>query len=148
MPKRRGVTERTQTRARELRQDLTFPERRLWSLLRGRRLAGLKFIRQAPVEPFIVDFLCRERNLVLELDGDSHNDRANYDQRRQEFLESHGLRVFRIANDDVLQNLEGVLFGIVRAAGLDPIAWQRGDYGKYDPDLLPPSPPHRGRGPG
>ena len=148
MPHRRGVTDLTQSRARDLRNDTTYPERRLWSLLRGRRFAGLKFVRQAPVERFIVDFFCRERSLVIELDGDSHNDRAGYDRTRQQFLESRGMTVLRIANDDVLDNIEGVLFAIVRAAGLDPLAWGRGDYGKLDPDLLPPSPPPRGRGSG
>ncbi len=148
MPKRRGVTDLTQSRAKKLREDATFPELRLWTLLRGRRLAGLKFVRQAPIEPFIVDFLCRERRLAIELDGNSHNDRAAADHKRRQFLEGLGLKFLRIANDDVLNNLEGVLFAIVRAAGLDPVAWERGDYGKIDPDLLPPSPPHRGRGPG
>ncbi len=146
MPHRRGITDLTQSRARDLRGDASYPERTLWRLLRGRRLAGLKFLRQVPIEPFIVDFMCRERSLVIELDGDSHNDHAAYDQPRQQFLEALGLTVLRIANDDVQSNLEGVLFAIVRAAGLDPVAWQRGDYGKIDPDLLPPSPPHRGRG--
>lgn len=148
MPHRRGITDRTQSRARELRSDATYPERRLWGLLRGRRLAGLKFLRQAPIEPFIVDFFCREHGLVVELDGESHNDRAAYDQRRQQFLEARGLTVLRISNDDGLNNLEGVLFAIVRSAGLDPVAWQRGDYGRLDPDLIPPSPPHRGTGSG
>jgi very-short-patch-repair endonuclease len=148
MPHRRGITDLTQSLARDIRRDATCPERILWRLLRGRRLAGLKFLRQVPIESFIVDFLCRERSLVIELDGDSHNDRAANDQRRQQFLESLGLMVLRIANDDVLCNLEGVLFAIVRAAGLDPVAWQRGDYGRIDPDLIPPSPPHRGRGSG
>ncbi len=149
MPHRRGITDLTQSRARELRGDASLPERILWRLLRGRRLAGLKFLRQIPVEPFIVDFICRERSLVIELDGDSHNDRASYDQRRQQFLESLGLTVLRIANDDVLSNLEGVLFAIVRAAGLDPVAWQRGDYGRIDPDLLPlPRSGGEGRGEG
>ena len=148
MPKRRGVTDLSQSRARDLRVDATYPERRLWLHLRGRRLAGLKFVRQAPIEPFIVDFFCRERRLVVELDGESHTDRASYDHERQQFLEGLGLIILRVANDDVLSNIEGVLFFIVRAAGLDPVAWERGEYGKLDPDLISPSPPHRGRGPG
>ena len=148
MPKRRGVTDLSQSRARDLRVDATYPERRLWLLLRGRRLAGLKFVRQAPIEPFIVDFLCRECRLVVELDGGSHNGRAGCDHERQQFLEGLGLIILRVANDDVLGNIEGVLFSIVRAAGLDPVAWERGDYGKFDPDLITPSSSHRGRGPG
>src|SRR5262245_51327265 len=59
-------------RARTLRRGLTFPERRLWYALRGRRLNGLKFRRQHPIDRFIVDFVCLERRLIIDLDGDSH----------------------------------------------------------------------------
>jgi len=58
------------------------PERRLWKHLRDRRLAGLKFVRQAPLGKFVVDFLCREQRLIVELDGESHTDRGRYDLDR------------------------------------------------------------------
>jgi len=106
-------------RSRELRKNQTVPERILWQLVRGRKLAGLKFVRQYVIGKSIVDFVCREHHLVLEIDGDSHADRGLQDRDRQAALESQGLRVLRIANDDVLQNLEGVAVAIVNAAGMD-----------------------------
>ncbi len=98
---------------------MTGPERKLWSLLRGRRLGGLKFRRQAPIGPFIVDFFCAEKKLIVELDGASHADRGEYDRRRQVFLEKCGYRVLRIDNDEVLAaDVEPVLWGILRAVGV------------------------------
>ncbi len=108
----------TLQRSKGLRRNMTGPERKLWSLLRGRRLGGLKFRRQAPIGPFIVDFFCAAQKLILELDGASHADRGEYDLRRQAFLEKAGYRVLRVDNDDVLAaDVEPVLVGILRAAG-------------------------------
>jgi very-short-patch-repair endonuclease len=104
-------------RARKLRRDLTFPERLLWHGLRGRRLAGLKFRRQHPIDRFIVDFVCLERRLIIELDGDSHIGQAAYDLHRQAVLEKLGYRVLRVGNDDVLQDLDSVVEGILIACG-------------------------------
>jgi len=105
------------SRARELRRNPTIPEQRLWSILRDRRLAGLKFRRQYPINPFFVDFLCFEKKLVVELDGMSHVGRAVQDEQRTHRLESNGWSVFRVTNDDVLQSIEAVADGIARAAG-------------------------------
>jgi len=110
-------------RARELRRNMTQPERALWRLLRDRRLAVLKFRRQQPVGDYIVDFFCEAANLIVELDGRSHDDRAGYDLRRQQWLESHGLRIMRISNDDVLRDSEAVVIGVASAAGIDVNAW-------------------------
>ncbi|HEX6962553.1 MAG TPA: endonuclease domain-containing protein [Lacipirellula sp.] len=99
-----------------LRKSTTKPEQLLWSILRGRQLGGLKFRRQHPVEPYVVDFYCAEAKLVVELDGESHNGREEYDERRSEFLAKLGLKVFRVTNDDVLTNLDGVAEGIYRVA--------------------------------
>jgi len=97
---------------------MTGPEKRLWSHLRAQRLQGLKFRRQAPIGPYIVDFLCPAAELIIELDGESHADRGEYDLHRQEFHEQAGYHVLRIANDDVLASgVEPVLLGILRAAG-------------------------------
>ena len=100
-------------RARELRKNSTIPERILWGLLRDRRLACLKFRHQHCIGPYIVDFYCASRRLVVELDGYSHDDRGDYDRRRQDYLESvAGLLVIRVGNDDVLNDPESVILSI------------------------------------
>ena len=105
--------------ARELRHDSTVPERQLWQALRGRKLAGLKFRRQHPIPPFVVDFYCEEELLVVELDGESHIGHAGYDENRTAELRKKDLKVVRFGNDDVLQDLEAVLHGILRACDRD-----------------------------
>ena len=105
-------------RARALRHDATPPEKLLWSVLRSRRLAGLKFRRQEPIGPYIVDFCCRELNLVVELDGMSHDDKARQDAARDDWLRRKGYRVLRVANWDVTEDLEAVARGIYREAGV------------------------------
>lgn len=92
------------------------PERLLWSRLRNRRLADLKFRRQVPVGPFVVDFLCESARLAVELDGESHVGRGEQDAARTAFLESRGLRVVRVMNDDVIRNMHDVLEFIMRTA--------------------------------
>ncbi|MEX2026571.1 MAG: DUF559 domain-containing protein [Pirellulaceae bacterium] len=104
--------------ARLLRKDSTFPERLLWSRLRGGRLGGLKFRRQHSVGDFVVDFYCHEHALAIELDGESHSGRAEYDQERQAVIEQWGVRVVRYGNDDILQDLDAVLEQILRECGI------------------------------
>ncbi len=82
------------------------------------------------MEPFIVDFLCREKKLIVEVDGDSHIDRKLADQSREDFLISAGYTVLRVSNDDVLHNLEGTLMTIVKSLGVDPGDWRDGKFGK------------------
>lgn len=135
MGKRPEVTDQTRGRAKDLRSRLTCPERRLWSVLRNRDLAGMKFVRQAPIGPFIADFVCREKRLVIELDGESHCERGEYDRQREAWLRGQNYTVCRIANDDVLRELEGVLIAIVLAAGLDAERWRAGEYGKLSIDF-------------
>jgi very-short-patch-repair endonuclease len=107
-------------RARQLRRDATFPERILWGLLRDRRLSDVKFRRQHPVGPYVVDFYCSSHRLVVELDGRSHDDRGLRDRQRQDYLESvAGLKVFRVSNDDVLRERESVVLGVLRALGIE-----------------------------
>ena len=103
---------------RRLRRELTFPERRLWSALRSRRAAKVKVRRQYPIGPYIVDFVCLEHRLVIELDGDSHIGRADYDRQRQLNLTSAGYRVLRVGNDDVLNDLDTVLRAVLQACGI------------------------------
>jgi very-short-patch-repair endonuclease len=100
--------------ARSLRNRSTEAERRLWSHLRDRRLMGFKFKRQAPRGRYVVDFLCVEAALAVELDGSQHATyRRQADQRRTDDFEREGLAVLRFWNNDVLTNLYGVLNLIV-----------------------------------
>ena len=95
------------------------PERKLWCLLRDRRLAEIKFRRQHCVGPYVVDFYCLSHRLVIELDGRSHDDRGESDRERQNYLESVAeLRVIRIGNDDILNDPESVVLGLLRALRL------------------------------
>ena len=89
--------------ARELRQQETMPEILLWSILRNRQVEVLKFRRQHDLEPYVADFYCAEAKLVIELDGESHVGQALRDELRTMAIETHGLRVLRYTNDEVLQ---------------------------------------------
>ena len=100
--------------ARALRKNLTPHERRLWHLLRDRRLGNHKFRRQLPVGCYIVDFACWRARLVVELDGGQHSERAAYDRERTAWLTRHGWRVLRFWNNE-LENMEGVLMVILAA---------------------------------
>jgi len=119
-PARRPTTQR---RAHELRRATTTAEQLVWNLVRDRRLGGLKFRRQHPLGPFIADFYCHEKRLVLELDGEEHELRRMEDAERSQYLATLKLSVFRICNEDVYSNLEGVSVGILRAAGVDVEQW-------------------------
>ena len=102
--------DRTPTlRSRQLRNNATVSERRLWQHIRNRQLSGTRFNRQVPIGPFICDFVARTAKLVVELDGGQHFVRTVEDTRRTQFLESRGYRVLRFWNNDVLENAEGVL---------------------------------------
>ena len=98
-------------RARALRRDMTVAEKSLWSELRSRKLAGLKFRRQRPIGPYIVDFVCYDPRLVVELDGGQHGERerSEDDVARTEWLNARGFKVIRFWNNDVLQNMDGAL---------------------------------------
>ncbi len=102
-------------RARELRRNMTRAERVLWRQLRLRQIYGRKFRRQVPVGPFIVDFLSYDARLIVELDGGQHGLALahGYDFRRDEFLRRQGFQVLRFWNNDVSENLAGVLARIV-----------------------------------
>ncbi len=100
--------------ARELRKSATDAELWLWLYLRNRRMNGYKFCRQVPIGKYIVDFLCKEIKLVIELDGSQHCLQKEYDQRRTKYLASKGYRVVRYRNNQVLQEGEAVLEDILR----------------------------------
>ncbi|MCD5408251.1 endonuclease domain-containing protein [Candidatus Bipolaricaulota bacterium] len=102
-------------RARRMRCQATDAERLLWQKLRGRQL-GVKFRRQAPIGPYIVDFVCFEKRLVVELDGSQHGlpPRRAYDAQRSRWLRSQGFRVLRFWDSEVLIDIEGVLRRILQ----------------------------------
>ena len=104
----RGREQKRAERARSLRRALTPAEFVLWTRLRGRQLGGFKFARQGPIDRYYVDFVCRERRLIIELDGGQHSERPEDGQRDSE-LSALGYRVIRIWNNDVIENLDGVL---------------------------------------
>ena len=105
-------------RARELRLNPTEAEKRLWSMLRDRRMPAFKFKRQFVIDPYIVDFVCFERRLIIETDGSQHAENA-YDVRRDRFLRFEGFSVLRFWNNDVLKNSVGV-FDVIHAALATP----------------------------
>ena len=97
--------------ARKLRREMTDAERKLWYQLRSRRFSDVKFRRQHPIEPYITDFCCLERGLVIELDGGQHNDDATieYDHRRTAFLNSKGFQVIRFWDFEALKETDWVM---------------------------------------
>ncbi len=100
-------------KARQLRKTQTDAERRLWQLLRNRSVAGCKFRRQHPVGPYICDFVCIDRQLVIEVDGGQHATQLEKDEIRTHYLESKGYAVMRVWNHEVLTETEAVLEKIV-----------------------------------
>jgi very-short-patch-repair endonuclease len=101
-------------RARKLRRECTDVEARLWSRLRARQICDAKFRRQHPIGPFIVDFCCVERGLVIELDGGQHAEQVGIDESRTKALKHHGFRVLRFWNNEVLESMEAVVEQIAR----------------------------------
>ena len=118
-PRIRGTNPQTEQAARYLRQNLTPAEAQLWSALRGRQLAGLKFRRQHPVGQFIVDFYCPSCKLVIEVDGEIHTQQTAYDEARTQHLQLFGYRVLRFTNEEVLSDLQTVLTCIIEIAEAD-----------------------------
>ena len=103
--------------AKEMRKNFTDAELKLWKRLRNRLTDGEKFRRQQPIGKYIVDFVCQERKLVVEVDGGQHGEQIAYDNERTAWLESEGYRVLRFWNNEVLEDVEIVLDVIVRALG-------------------------------
>jgi very-short-patch-repair endonuclease len=104
-------------RAKQLRRNMTDPERKLWYELRRSNLGGARFRRQAPIGPYVVDFVSFQHRLVIELDGATHVDAVKYDEKRAGYLAGHGYRVVRFWNNDVMANIESVLSEIARHLG-------------------------------
>ena len=124
---------RLKPRARELRNNLTEPERRLWRVLRSSQLDGFKFRRQVAIPPFIADFLCPRKALIVEVDGLTHEPIA--DARRDRWLKSRGYTTIRFTNEDVMRNVDGVYTVIVETLSALPDRWPH-----------PPTPSPEGEG--
>lgn len=117
-----GVPPAKRAFARTMRREATEAEDRLWQELRSRRLDGIKFRRQVPVGRFIVDFLCPEAMLIVEIDGSQHANSLRDDERTAD-LNQLGFRVLRFWNDDVLKDMTGVcatIIAYVRDSSLQP----------------------------
>jgi len=103
------------TLARANRKNPAPAEQKIWhEVLRHRQLAAYKFLRQKPIDRFIVDFYCAKLNLVIEIDGDSHAEDPGYDIERTQILRNYGLTVIRYSNRDVLHNISGVYDDLMR----------------------------------
>jgi very-short-patch-repair endonuclease len=103
--------------ARQLRQAQTDAECNFWFNVRNRRLAGYKFRRQVPIGPYIADFVCESRKLIVELDGGGHAEETETDRERDEHLRSKGYEVLRIWNNEVMTNMDGVRRAVLVALG-------------------------------
>ncbi|MGV3628756.1 MAG: endonuclease domain-containing protein [Betaproteobacteria bacterium] len=112
MPK---LTTQQVTRSRKLRSTLTDAEQLLWRHLRQKQMAGIKFRRQHPVGPYVIDFACLSAKLAIEVDGGQHAEMESKDAQRDAFLAQNGFRVLRFWNNEVLDNIEGVMEQICTA---------------------------------
>jgi len=96
--------------ARNLRKNQTEQEKKVWNLLRNQQFYGFKFRRQYPIGNYIVDFVCKEKKIIIEIDGGQHNIKENIykDNERTKYLEMKGYKIIRFWNNDINNNLEGV----------------------------------------
>lgn len=109
-------------KARELRKNLTDAERAIWRYLRLRQIGGQKFRRQQPIGPYIVDFVCHEKKLIVEIDGGQHAELSVYDHdaKRTTWLETQGFHILRFWNNQVLKETDAVKEVIWNALLLPP----------------------------
>ncbi len=106
--------EQLKLRSRDLRKNMTDAERKLWTTLSHNQL-GVRFRRQFPLGPYIIDFVCFNPRLIIECDGGHHHtEQKNYDEQRDLFLRNEGFQVLRFWNSEILENLEGVYEVILR----------------------------------
>jgi very-short-patch-repair endonuclease len=110
--------------SRKLRRDQTSAEQRLWRAISNRQLGGLKFVRQMPVGPYIADFACRQKRLIVEIDGATHSsdDELAHDARRDAYLRSAGYEILRFGNTEVYEALDLVCEAILARAAADPLS--------------------------
>jgi very-short-patch-repair endonuclease len=108
-------------RARELRNNPTNPEQRLWCILRSSQLGGFKFRRQVAISPFVADFLCPAKALIIEIDGWTHEPIS--DARPDVWMQSRGYTTLRFTNDEVTRNLDGVAAVVLETLNALPDRW-------------------------
>ncbi len=101
-----------QQRARILRKEMTEAERKLWAKLRCRQIRGLRFRRQVMFDKYIVDFVCFDPKIIIEIDGSQHADQVDYDEKRSKSLQALGYTVLRFWNNEVLEEIDTVLLKI------------------------------------
>ena len=116
----KGYSSTARNRARRMRKYFTDDELRLWQLLRNRNLKAFKFRRQHPLGPYVADFVCLEKRLVIEVDGGQHQQQSGYDAKRTAKLETAGYRVLRFWDNDVLSRSENVMQAIYNALDASP----------------------------
>ena len=121
-------------RAAEMRRNPTEPEKRLWRHLSGEQLGGYKFRRQSVIGRFIADFVCPRKALIVEVDGDTHDEAK--DRLRDDVLAGFGYRVIRVSNLEVMTNMDGVAHSILAALTDTPDRW----------DMPHPNPSPEGEG--
>lgn len=109
------MPQRLLSHARRMRHQPTDAEASVWRYLRAHRFAGFKFKRQQPIGPYIVDFVCFQQRLIVEIDGSQHQQNAEYDERRSRWLRSQGFTVLRFWNHDVLARADAVMEAILLA---------------------------------
>ena len=122
MPRLPRSNPHTRTRAIELRKELTPAEGKLWSRIRNDQLE-VNFRRQHAIGKYIPDFICIEKKLIIELDGSQHLEQEEYDQERTQYLESQGYKVIRFWNNDVMNDVDGVIKEIMFA--LETNNWRK-----------------------
>jgi very-short-patch-repair endonuclease len=105
------------TFARQLRKDQTKAEKTVWELIRNRKCRGLKFRRQHVIEGFVLDFYCHEARLGIEIDGGIHIKRKDYDLLRQEAIESEGITIIRVTNNEIKKDKRSILNKIKETIG-------------------------------
>jgi very-short-patch-repair endonuclease len=114
MPRKQRSNSKTKHQAIQLRKESTPAERKLWSRIRNDQL-GVTFRRQHAVENYIPDFCSPKAKLIIELDGSQHLEQEEYDEERTKYLEALGYKVIRFWNNDVMNNMDGVILAIIHA---------------------------------
>ena len=107
-------------RAKECRRNRTDAENRMWYYLRNRRLSGYKFVRELVISNYIADFVCREKKIIIEIDGGQHMAAVQYDLMRTKYLERNGYKVIRFWNNEVFQDIEAVMDSILNIINTVP----------------------------
>lgn len=108
-------------KAKELRKNMTPQERKLWKILRNHQFYDFEIRRQYPIDKYIVDFICRKKKIIIEIDGGQHNEKETieYDKKRSFDLNKLGYKVVRFWNNDIDKNIEGVYKILQKEFGID-----------------------------